>query len=132
MRRAASAAWTATLTPMFLQIEGIAIGKPGQGWAFGTGLDRITMLKYGIPDLRDMFNADLRWLRHYGFSAFDVPTLAGGLGGEKVSGRNNALRCHRIFPTACARTNPCNIGLSGLTALTVGGAIDTPSPTLPR
>jgi phenylalanyl-tRNA synthetase alpha chain len=52
-----------------------------QGWAFGMGLDRITMLKYGIPDLRDMFNADLRWLRHYGFSAFDVPTLAGGMGG---------------------------------------------------
>ena len=52
-----------------------------QGWAFGMGLDRITMLKYGIPDLRDMFSADLRWLRHYGFSAFDVPTLAGGMGG---------------------------------------------------
>jgi phenylalanyl-tRNA synthetase alpha chain len=52
-----------------------------QGWAFGMGLDRITMLKYGIPDLRDMFSADLRWLRHYGFSAFDVPTLAGGLSG---------------------------------------------------
>jgi len=50
-----------------------------QGWAFGMGLDRITMLKYGIPDLRDMFNADLRWLKHYGFSAFDVPTLAGGM-----------------------------------------------------
>ena len=43
------------------------------------GLDRITMLKYGIPDLRDMFSADLRWLRHYGFAALDVPTLAGGL-----------------------------------------------------
>jgi phenylalanyl-tRNA synthetase alpha chain len=50
-----------------------------QGWAFGMGLDRITMLKYAIPDLRDMFSADLRWLRHYGFSAFDVPTLAGGM-----------------------------------------------------
>jgi phenylalanyl-tRNA synthetase alpha chain len=50
-----------------------------QGWAFGMGLDRLTMLKYGIPDLRDMFNADLRWLKHYGFSAFDVPTLAGGM-----------------------------------------------------
>jgi phenylalanyl-tRNA synthetase alpha chain len=50
-----------------------------QGWAFGMGLDRITMLKYGIPDLRDMFNADLRWLRHYGFSCLDVPTLAGGM-----------------------------------------------------
>ena len=52
-----------------------------QGWAFGMGLDRIAMLKYGIPDLRDMFAADLRWLRHYGFSAFDVPTLAGGMSG---------------------------------------------------
>jgi phenylalanyl-tRNA synthetase alpha chain len=50
-----------------------------QGFAFGMGLDRLAMLKYGIPDLRDMFNADLRWLRHYGFSAFDVPTLAGGM-----------------------------------------------------
>src|ERR1700694_100467 len=50
-----------------------------QGFAFGMGLDRIAMLKYGIPDLRDMFSADLRWLRHYGFLALDVPTLAGGL-----------------------------------------------------
>ena len=50
-----------------------------QGWAFGMGLDRLTMLKYGIPDLRDMFNADLRWLRHYGFACLDVPTLAGGM-----------------------------------------------------
>ena len=50
-----------------------------QGWAFGMGLDRIAMLKYGIPDLRDMFNADLRWLRHYGFTSLDVPTLAGGM-----------------------------------------------------
>ena len=52
-----------------------------QGFAFGMGLDRIAMLKYGIPDLRDMFSADLRWLRHYGFAALDVPTLAGGLSG---------------------------------------------------
>ena len=50
-----------------------------QGWAFGMGLDRIAMLKYGIPDLRAFFEADLRWLRHYGFRAGDVPTLAGGL-----------------------------------------------------
>ena len=49
-----------------------------QGFAFGMGLDRIAMLKYGIPDLRDMFAADLRWLRHYGFLPLDVPTLAGG------------------------------------------------------
>jgi phenylalanyl-tRNA synthetase alpha chain len=50
-----------------------------QGWAFGMGLDRIAMLKYGIPDLRAFFEADLRWLRHYGFQPGDVPTLAGGL-----------------------------------------------------
>ncbi|HRD75125.1 MAG TPA: phenylalanine--tRNA ligase subunit alpha, partial [Hyphomicrobiaceae bacterium] len=50
-----------------------------QGFAFGMGLDRIAMLKYGIPDLRDMFAADLRWMRHYGFLPLDVPTLAGGV-----------------------------------------------------
>lgn len=50
-----------------------------QGWAFGMGLDRIAMLKYGIPDLRAFFEADLRWLRHYGFKSLQVPTLAGGL-----------------------------------------------------
>jgi phenylalanyl-tRNA synthetase alpha chain len=90
---------------MEVDIDAAAIGKPGQwleilgsgmvhpnvirncgldpekyqGFAFGMGLDRIAMLKYGIPDLRDMFSADLRWLRHYGFTALDVPTLAGGL-----------------------------------------------------
>jgi len=50
-----------------------------QGFAFGVGLDRLTMLKYGIPDLRAFFAADLRWLRHYGFSVLEVPTLSGGL-----------------------------------------------------
>jgi len=50
-----------------------------QGWAFGMGLDRIAMLKYGIPDLRAFFESDLRWLRHYGFRALQVPTLPGGL-----------------------------------------------------
>ncbi|WP_370206068.1 phenylalanine--tRNA ligase subunit alpha, partial [Pararhodobacter marinus] len=50
-----------------------------QGFAFGLGIDRLAMLKYGIPDLRAFFDADLRWLRHYGFSALDVPTLHGGL-----------------------------------------------------
>ena len=48
-------------------------------YAFGMGIDRIAMLKYGMPDLRAFFDADLRWLRHYGFSALDVPSLAGGL-----------------------------------------------------
>jgi phenylalanyl-tRNA synthetase alpha chain len=51
-----------------------------QGFAFGMGIDRIAMLKYGIPDLRAFFDSDLRWLRHYGFSALEVPTLAGGVG----------------------------------------------------
>jgi phenylalanyl-tRNA synthetase alpha chain len=50
-----------------------------QGFAFGMGLDRLTMLKYGIPDLRAFFAGDMRWLRHYGFSPLDVPTLSGGL-----------------------------------------------------
>jgi len=50
-----------------------------QGFAFGMGIDRMAMLKYGIPDLRAFFDSDLRWLRHYGFAALDVPTLHGGL-----------------------------------------------------
>ena len=50
-----------------------------QGFAFGMGLDRLAMLKYGIPDLRAFFESDLRWLRHYGFRSLQVPTLAGGL-----------------------------------------------------
>ena len=51
-----------------------------QGFAFGCGIDRLAMLKYGIDDLRPMFEADLRWLKHYGFSALDVPTLSAGVG----------------------------------------------------
>src|SRR5262245_565032 len=92
---------------MEVDIDAAAIGKPGkwleilgsgmvhpnvirncgldpdkyQGFAFGMGLDRIAMLKYGIPDLRDMFAADLRWLRHYGFAALELPSLAAGLSG---------------------------------------------------
>ena len=50
-----------------------------QGFAFGMGIDRVAMLKYGIPDLRTFFEADLRWLRHYGFLPLDVPSCAGGL-----------------------------------------------------
>lgn len=50
-----------------------------QGFAFGVGLDRLTMLKYGIPDLRAFFAGDLKWLRHYGFNMLDVPTMSGGL-----------------------------------------------------
>jgi phenylalanyl-tRNA synthetase alpha chain len=50
-----------------------------QGFAWGMGLDRIAMLKYGMPDLRDFFNADIRWMNHYGFRPLDLPTLFGGL-----------------------------------------------------
>jgi phenylalanyl-tRNA synthetase alpha chain len=51
-----------------------------QGFAFGTGVDRLAMLKYGMDDLRAFFDGDVRWLAHYGFSALDVPTLSGGVG----------------------------------------------------
>ncbi|WP_040485316.1 phenylalanine--tRNA ligase subunit alpha [Lutibaculum baratangense] len=50
-----------------------------QGFAWGMGIDRIAMLKYGLPDLRAFFSGDLRWLRHYGFATLDMPSLAGGL-----------------------------------------------------
>ncbi len=50
-----------------------------QGFAFGMGVERMAMLKYGIPDLRTFFDSDLRWLKHYGFVPLDVPTLSGGL-----------------------------------------------------
>ena len=90
---------------MEVDVDAAAIGKPGQwleilgsgmvhpnviancgldperyqGFAFGMGLDRITMLKYGITDLRDMFAADLRWMNHYGFLPLELPTIAAGL-----------------------------------------------------
>ena len=50
-----------------------------QGFAFGVGIDRIAMLKYGIPDLRAFFDSDLRWLRNYGFASLDAPSLHAGL-----------------------------------------------------
>jgi len=50
-----------------------------QGFAFGLGIDRVAMLKYGMPDLRAFFESDLRWLRHYGFAALDQPALHAGL-----------------------------------------------------
>jgi len=48
-----------------------------QGFAFGMGIERIAMLKYGIPDLRTFYDSDLRWLRHYGFQSLDVPSMVG-------------------------------------------------------
>jgi phenylalanyl-tRNA synthetase alpha chain len=50
-----------------------------QGFAWGIGIDRIAMLKYGMPDLRAFFDADVRWLTHYGFRPLDLPTLYAGL-----------------------------------------------------
>jgi phenylalanyl-tRNA synthetase alpha chain len=53
--------------------------KRYQGYAFGMGIDRLAMLKYSIPDLRPFFDSDLRWLKHYGFAALDIPALHEGL-----------------------------------------------------
>ena len=64
--------------PKVLQAAGID-PTVYQGFAFGMGIDRIAMLKYGIPDLRAFFDSDLRWLRHYGFSPLQKPNLHGGL-----------------------------------------------------
>jgi len=65
--------------PKVLEMCGIDSTKY-QGFAFGMGTERIAMLKYGIPDLRTFFDADMRWLRHYGFLPLDAPSLVGGLG----------------------------------------------------
>ncbi|HEX7851603.1 MAG TPA: phenylalanine--tRNA ligase subunit alpha [Sphingomonas sp.] len=51
-----------------------------QGFAFGCGIDRLAMLKYGMDDLRAFFDGDIRWLKHYGFAALEMPTLSGGVG----------------------------------------------------
>ena len=64
--------------PKVLQAGGIDPNE-WQGFAFGMGIDRIAMLKYGIPDLRAFFDSDLRWLRHYGFASLDQPNLHSGL-----------------------------------------------------
>ena len=64
--------------PKVLEAAGVDPSE-WQGFAFGLGIDRLAMLKYGIPDLRAFFESDLRWLKHYGFAALDVPTLHGGL-----------------------------------------------------
>jgi phenylalanyl-tRNA synthetase alpha chain len=50
-----------------------------QGFAFGMGVERLAMLKYGIPDLRTFFDSDVRWLKHYGFDPLNIPSLVGGL-----------------------------------------------------
>ena len=63
--------------PKVLQNCGIDASEY-QGFAFGMGIERVAMLKYGIPDLRTMYDSDLRWLRHYGFLPLDIPALVRG------------------------------------------------------
>ena len=50
-----------------------------QGYAFGMGIERLAMLKYGISDLRTFFDSDLRWNKHYGFSPLNIPSIIGDL-----------------------------------------------------
>jgi len=64
--------------PRVLEMCGIDPNRY-QGYAFGFGIDRLAMLKYGIPDLRPFFDSDLRWLKHYGFASLDIPALQEGL-----------------------------------------------------
>lgn len=64
--------------PNVLRAGGIDPDKY-QGFAFGLGIDRLAMLKYGIPDLRTFFESDLRWMKHYGFNPLDFSSLTGGL-----------------------------------------------------
>ena len=64
--------------PKVLEAGGIDPNE-WQGFAFGIGIDRLAMLKYGIPDLRAFFDSDLRWLRHYGFASLDAPALHSGI-----------------------------------------------------
>ncbi len=72
--------------PTVLQHAGIDSEKY-QGFAFGMGIDRLAMLKYGMPDLRAFFDADLRWLKHYGFVPLDVPSLSSGLSNKSLAGK---------------------------------------------
>ncbi|MFN3863232.1 MAG: phenylalanine--tRNA ligase subunit alpha [Erythrobacter sp.] len=67
------------VNPRVLAFGGVDPGAY-QGFAFGLGIDRIAMLKYGMNDLRAFFDGDGRWLAHYGFSPFDQPTLSAGVG----------------------------------------------------
>ena len=72
------------VNPHVLRHAGID-GEKYQGFAFGMGIDRLAMLKYGAPDLRAFFEADLRWLKHYGFVPIDVPGLAAGLSNKPLA-----------------------------------------------
>ena len=66
------------VNPKVLEMSGVDPARY-QGFAFGLGVERSAMLKYGIPDLRAFFDSDVRWMKHYGFGALDVPSLVTGL-----------------------------------------------------
>jgi len=74
------------INPEVLRHAGVDATKY-QGFAFGMGIDRLAMLKYGAPDLRAFFESDVRWLKHYGFMPIDVPGLAAGLSNKSLSGK---------------------------------------------
>ena len=87
-----------------------------QGFAWGIGIDRIAMLKYGMPDLRAFFDADQRWLDHYGFRPLDLPTLFGGLSNcQWLTSRPNR-QSHPVAASATRRRWPMR--LSGTTSTT--------------
>ena len=69
--------------PKVLEAAGVNANEY-QGFAFGMGIDRIAMLKYGIPDLRSFFDSDLRWLKHYGFRAIDIPSIHSGISNTSI------------------------------------------------
>ncbi len=71
---------TITYAPAFKVLQGVGIDPSKyQGYAFGIGIDRLGMLKYGINDLRAFFETDYRWLSHFGFDPLDVPSSYRGL-----------------------------------------------------
>ena len=69
--------WLKTENPVYLRL--FKYWRKIFAVAFGMGVDRLAMLKYGAPDLRAFFDGDARWIKHYGFSPLDVPSLYGGL-----------------------------------------------------
>src|SRR3546814_10974129 len=69
-----------------------------QGFAFGMGIERIAMLKYGFPDLRIFYETDLRWMKHYGFVPLEVPSMVRGMQRHEVHARlaEGPSRHHRL------------------------------------
>src|SRR5258707_4099506 len=96
-----------------------------QGFAWGLGIDRIAMLKYGMSDLRQLFESDVRWLNHYGFKPLEVPTLAGGLSTWARAPPPKNTRACVPWPSATAPNSPTSCSSSCSRAL-------RPRPAAPR